>query len=481
MQIRKKRADWALLLVNAVFVIIYMKYLRATYFWAVIFVFTSMHLLRQAAVHHTGEALKKPIKLAVHGIAAVLLVFFSLRAQYDEFCAPGMGFNLNYISPGPEAAFIRQNFPSLRLGNDYYCGSYLLWALWPENKVFIDARYFPYSEWYNEENELEWTDNPARREFLLEKYNCDLWCVSYGTPLLQYFISSPDWRLVFYGPAACVFVADRVASGQSTHTASDEIRRVHVNQAYAIARFASSINDLDVSRDIVLSMKPVPISRQQVHTAFNAGLNVGNCLMAHERFYDAIRVYSHALMLVRSSPLPEGLLMDGMDGYLAMVHDNLGYSFMQVNRLGEAADEFSRAMRINPGAEHAQKNLPVLTARIQELDESIASLESALGNSPDPQKILHLLAVYYSIRGLYDRALDRLMKESEMSPDNPRVYYDIACTYSKQGKLRESIRYLERALEKGFHDWDLMKKDHDLDNLKGSPHFHALMEGCVQK
>ena len=46
-QIRKRRIDWTLLLVNAPFIIIYMKYMRATYFWAIIFVFSATYLIRK--------------------------------------------------------------------------------------------------------------------------------------------------------------------------------------------------------------------------------------------------------------------------------------------------------------------------------------------------------------------------------------------------------------------------------------------------
>jgi tetratricopeptide (TPR) repeat protein len=80
------------------------------------------------------------------------------------------------------------------------------------------------------------------------------------------------------------------------------------------------------------------------------------------------------------------------------------------------------------------------------------------------------------MKGQDDKVIDYLMKELNISPEKPEIYYNLACTYSRQNKLRESRKFLDKAIGKGFNDWDLLKKDHDLDNLRNTTYFDNLME-----
>ena len=62
------------------------------------------------------------------------------------------------------------------------------------------------------------------------------------------------------------------------------------------------------------------------------------------------------------------------------------------------------------------------------------------------------------MKGQYDRAIDYLMKELNISPEDPRIYYNLACIYSRQNRLKESRYFLDKAIKKGFNDWDLLRK-----------------------
>ena len=57
------------------------------------------------------------------------------------------GFGISYQNSVQEAEFIRNHLSNYFLGNDYDTGGYLLWALSPEQKIFIDPRYFPFKDW----------------------------------------------------------------------------------------------------------------------------------------------------------------------------------------------------------------------------------------------------------------------------------------------------------------------------------------------
>ena len=475
-QLRRDRTDWALLLVNASFLIIYIKYLRATYFWAVIFAFSSSYLMKKLSQDNSELFIIKPLKIAIHSITIILLLFFSIRALYETYCIPAIGFNTDYISPKQEASFIRMNFPYQNVGNDYYCGSYLLWSLWPDKKIFIDARYFPYAKWYDEEGEFENSKNKATIEVLLKKYNCDLWCLSYDTPVLQYFINSPNWKLVYYGPSACIFQSNRVDLSQQTHSIAESIYKVGIYQAYTIMKFALAVGDLEVAKNIVKAMKPNPLCPQQARFAINAKLHVGNNLLTQGKYYDAIGVYSDAIKIVPIYPSVNHFWDNNIYTDLAMIHQNLGYSLMGVNRIGDAIREYTDALKLKPDLDTAQKYLPLLMTQMTKIDASISKLEDFLKYNPHDLKTLNSLAVYYSMKGQYNRTIDYFMKELSITPENPEIYYNLACIYSRQNRLKESRDFLDKSIKKGFNAWDLLKKDHDLDNLRNTNYFDNLLE-----
>ena len=52
----------------------------------------------------------------------------------------------------------------------------------------------------------------------------------------------------------------------------------------------------------------------------------------------------------------------------------------------------------------------------------------------------------------------------------------IACMYARQDNAEDSIRWLKRAIEKGFKDWDALSKEKTLENIRGSSYYKQLMK-----
>jgi hypothetical protein len=68
----------------------------------------------------------------------------------------------------------------------------------------------------------------------------------------------------------------------------------------------------------------------------------------------------------------------------------------------------------------------------------------------------------------------RFKKTLALQPDNPHLYYDIACVYALQKEVSESVDWLRRAIEKGFDDWNLIKSDKKLEAIRGPSEFKDL-------
>jgi tetratricopeptide (TPR) repeat protein len=492
--LRRHKPDWTLLLSNALFLFIYIRYLRTTYFWAIIFVFSSLYLLREISRTDSELLAKKPLNYIVQIIATCILIFFSARAQYATLCSPDFGFSINYSSPIIEAEYIRKNFPHLRMGNDYNSGSYLLWALWQEKKVFIDPRYFPYAKWYSEYDEFIYGKDKTRKDLFLKKYPCDLWCLTYDFPQIQYFFKSTDWRLVYYGPSACIFLSTRIDYPEN-HEVANSVYNVTFYQALSISHFALDVGDLSVSKKLLAQLKPFPFCRQQKKLALGALINVGNVMYSKDRFMDAIDLYSRVLridpdsasayFIVGNAQAKINHIEEAIKNYREairikpdydMAHNNLANALMLINKSGEAIKEYSETLRINPQNTQAQKNLNIALERKKISEGKISQLLTALKTQPDNIKIMNSLAAHYANQGEYETAIIYLKKASILAPEKPDAYYNIACMYSKMNRVEESVTWLDLAIKKGFNSWALLKKDNDLDNIRQTDFYKKLIK-----
>lgn len=55
------------------------------------------------------------------------------------------------------------------------------------------------------------------------------------------------------------------------------------------------------------------------------------------------------------------------------------------------------------------------------------------------------------------------------------VYYDAACLYSKMGMKEKALRFMEMSLEKGYRRFAHMEVDEDLDFIRDSEEYKALI------
>jgi len=112
-----------------------------------------------------------------------------------------------------------------------------------------------------------------------------------------------------------------------------------------------------------------------------------------------------------------------------------------------------------------------------EFDEAISQYKKSLSIKPDAVEVLNNLAIVYIATNEYEKTLSIVSRMAELQPDNASLYYDIACMYSKQKKVKKSINALKKAIEKGYDNWDLIKADKDLVNIRSSLNYQELLRG----
>jgi protein O-mannosyl-transferase len=227
-----------------------------------------------------------------------------------------------------------------------------------------------------------------------------------------------------------------------------------------------------------------------------AHYNMGNVLYMQKRIDEAI---DHYLLALRIKP------------DYTETHNNLGLALKDEGRTDEAIDHYLQALRIKPDYEKAQYNLNEVLASSREIDRNIDKIGNALKYKPNDPFLNYILGNLYKINGKSDKAIEYYQKalsfkpdfieamydlaklfiikmeyEKALSlyqkmigilPDHAAVYYNIACIYARQNKPEKSISWLKKAVENGFDDWNHIKTDIDLKNIRGSSCYKEFIKG----
>jgi tetratricopeptide (TPR) repeat protein len=111
-----------------------------------------------------------------------------------------------------------------------------------------------------------------------------------------------------------------------------------------------------------------------------------------------------------------------------------------------------------------------LTRReVRDLDVKIAFMEGIVQRDPQYIEALQILGDHYTQRGRYDHSLTVDKQLSHLEPQNPLVFYNLACSYSLNGDLDLAAAALEEALALGYRDFKWLARDPDLQKLRKHP------------
>ena len=117
---------------------------------------------------------------------------------------------------------------------------------------------------------------------------------------------------------------------------------------------------------------------------------------------------------------------------------------------------------------------PKPTGPPEDLEFEIQFFEGVVKRDRDFIEALQILGDAYTKTGRWDKGLKIDQRLSRLCPDNPLVFYNLACSYSLMGKLDAAIGALTKAVNLGYDDGKWLNKDPDLENLRQDARFERI-------
>jgi tetratricopeptide (TPR) repeat protein len=152
-------------------------------------------------------------------------------------------------------------------------------------------------------------------------------------------------------------------------------------------------------------------------------------------------------------------------------------------RLADAAKLFERAEMVRP-EDYQSPGLLVdvyegmgLVAEAAEARRRTAKvIASWLELNPDDARACVFGAINLAALGDSEGAQALATRAMAVDPDDPMLLYNIACMYARLGKPEEALRHLEISVDKGMGHKDWIAHDGDLESIRESPRYKAILE-----
>ena len=112
----------------------------------------------------------------------------------------------------------------------------------------------------------------------------------------------------------------------------------------------------------------------------------------------------------------------------------------------------------------------------ENIENAISEFTNAINKDPGYAEAYAARAGAYMLQKKNNKALDDLKKAKEIKPDSASIRYNLACVHSLMGNTDYGLDELDQALSKGFSDYDSLRKDPDINNLRKSKEFQKILE-----
>lgn len=173
-----------------------------------------------------------------------------------------------------------------------------------------------------------------------------------------------------------------------------------------------------------------------------------------------------------------------MDSYIAQNPEEYfpyyrrGWFKDHSEKTDEAIEDYTMAITLQPNDAYLYLSRGVLLLQKGDKKKADEDFKQAvrLDSVPDAPECAFYAYYYLGDKNKAIEMLDKALKK-----DAKANYYDAACLYSIMNDKDKAISYLQKALENGFRRFAHIKRDRDLNNIRSTAEYKAIMDEYEKK
>lgn len=182
--------------------------------------------------------------------------------------------------------------------------------------------------------------------------------------------------------------------------------------------------------------------------------------MAHSPGWNALEsAFYHSRVENYENALTYFELAAEIDPELGIAYSSMGNSLLKLDRVDEAGAAFQRAYDLDDFDGQAVTGIGIVKAMQGEVEDAVRLTVDSTSKFPND----NIFA--YNTACVYGRAVEFLKKQGEAADQSLIRRYE-----------QQAIEALQRSIEYGFDEWDLMRTDPDLHALRDLPSFQQLLK-----
>jgi hypothetical protein len=105
----------------------------------------------------------------------------------------------------------------------------------------------------------------------------------------------------------------------------------------------------------------------------------------------------------------------------------------------------------------------------------VGFFETVLHHDSQCVEVIEILGGLYTKLGRISDGLKMDRKLVRLQPDNATAHYNLACSLALSKRNADALRSLRHAIGLGYRDFEWMSHDPDLQGLKRTPAFSAIV------
>ncbi len=165
-----------------------------------------------------------------------------------------------------------------------------------------------------------------------------------------------------------------------------------------------------------------------------------------------------------------------LDPKYASAYGYRGDCYNMLKNYPQAINDYDKVLKLDPKRASAYLMRGGCYYELKNYPQAMNDFNKAIKLDPKRASAYGYRGDCYNMLKNYPQAINDYDKVIGLDPNNAYAYYGKACAYSLMDNQTEACEYLKIAVDKGFNNWDHIKSDRDLDNIRNSPCYKEIIK-----